>query len=132
MFSRRVQPRSDSESSKVSTQEAAICEVASVSSAPQEGTAEVWLCSQQFLLNTRCSQQHRGDVASMEFCRLDGCCTLQVTDDAVNSVQEETRVSAAQEDTRKFAALTIKAGREVSIDAENVPTKADSKTPTFG
>ncbi len=65
------------------------------------------------------------------------CCghkglVLQVTADPVISEQQELQESAAQEESRKFAALTIKSGREVSIDAENVPSKADTKTPSFG
>lgn len=47
-------------------------------------------------------------------------------------LQQDTAAPAAEETSSRFAALTIKPGREVSIDAENVPTKGDMKTPTFG
>lgn len=47
-------------------------------------------------------------------------------------LEQETSAPAAEETSSRFAALTIKPGREVSIDAENVPTKGDMRTPTFG
>ncbi|BDA40915.1 probable dual specificity tyrosine-phosphorylation-regulated kinase at C-terminar half [Coccomyxa sp. Obi] len=95
VFSRRVQPRSDSESSKISTQEAASSEVLSTPSAAPQKEAE----------------------AAAE---------------PVMVLEQETSAPDAEETSNRFAALTIKPGREVSIDAENVPTKGDMKTPTFG
>lgn len=128
MFSRRVQPRSDSESSKVGTQEATALEIPNISTtAQQQETAEVCCARSSPILTHKLAIERRylHDPSHV-------CSTLQVAESHVSSVQEETGVSAAQEDTNRFAALTIKAGREISIDAENVPTKADSKTPTFG
>jgi len=47
-------------------------------------------------------------------------------------VEQQVEVAAAEDTSSRFAALTIKPGREVSIDAESVSTKNDLKTPTFG
>ena len=56
----------------------------------------------------------------------------QAAVEPVLDLEQGTSAPAAEDTSNRFAALTIKPGREVSIDAENVPPKGDMKTPTFG
>lgn len=55
-----------------------------------------------------------------------------VVAEAAVTVEQQVEVAVGEDTSSRFAALTIKPGRDVSIDAENMSTKNDLKTPTFG